>query len=155
MPSTDNVSAPIETIFARLAHHSKPGGLLAGLRWTDIPSVEVSGEKDLPDLRPAGAASADDYRAGSFAVPDLTVRLILATKIKDGFAASFHWAAKVQDALETSVLDQLSTHMNGQIVKPMRFVVESNSAVGQAFVTSITITLAPKPAQRGARIQTE
>lgn len=151
MANSDNVSRAIAEIFNRLTEHTKPGGRLAPLKFTEIPKTEIGGEKDLPEIRLAGVVNRETYRASAWAVPDVNLRLMLATKISEGYAASLNWAARVCDALETDTDGNPSSGLSGRLVKPISFVVESNSATGNAFLTAVTVALAPKPALRAAR----
>lgn len=151
-------SAIITAFVSRINAHCATGQILEGINFADVPTMEVKGQKDFPDIRmwmPDITESTHDQltivKDGTF-----KVKFVVATLRTAGVAAHVLVLEKFMDALELSgaTIDLL---LGNLLAKPMSisageaFVPDNGGAVGLSMNTHVTVTCVPVACKSGAR----
>jgi hypothetical protein len=150
-----NYAEPVQELIARLNYHvAQAGRILFGVRFVPIPTVEVDGQKDLPGLRLYPPSLTEKYRpsgrmSSGLADPSMTIELRLSTARKDGIPSHWEWVEKVLDAIETDTSGKINTDLKS--TKPFGAVVLPDLTLDLTLTARITVSVTPKPTQRGIR----
>jgi hypothetical protein len=146
-------STIVEKLVERMQFHTgDTGTLLQGVKFSDVPVLEVDGEADLPIVRLYIPDIVETFVPGALCKAMLVLRMTIATKRSDGIASHITKVEKVIDALEVNALGVVDSKLEGSIRQPFSLKTSDATVTSISITTQLSITVTPrKTPQRGKR----
>lgn len=144
-------AAVVTELIARMNFHKGTGQMLQGLGFRETPEVQTDGLKDFPWAMFFLPSITESYHVRNIADSTLRLNLAITTDRKYGIPALLVWVEKVMDALETNRTTLAYDPNLGGTTKPFEMEMANAFALDLSLTAQITITVMPKPMQRGQR----
>lgn len=152
-----DIATPIETLIARLQYQAADvdGRLLRGTTIHPAPLADVKGATDFPYVMVMIPDYSEQNHARALINPVLTLRLVVsvaATPAETGLTRLLRQTAAVLNSLERTIdgNDRVDPNLN-DTTKPFSASTGDNFALDLSLNAQLTITIEPRPFQRGRR----
>lgn len=141
-----------QEIIDRLNFHTGTGEMLAGLKFREAPEVNIEGLTDFPNAVFFLPSLSESYHVNIIGDGNLRFNISLSVARKEGIPKLMEWVEKLLDALETKKDGSglVDTNLNGS-TKPFNAEIANSFALDVSLTAQITITVSPKPMNRGQR----
>lgn len=149
-------SSVVDAINRRINAHRAAGQMLAGIKFSDTPVVDVEGQSDFPIIR-HWLPELGERPNGGWAIIDglMTLNLTVSTSRKVGLVAHIEKLELVMDALETPIDGEAAGEgeltVEGATAKPAVLAMKDPFVTDLSINSQITISVLPKPVSRGRR----
>jgi hypothetical protein len=139
-------------IIDRVKYHAGAGQMLAGLTFREYPEINIEGLKDFPNAMMFLPSVSESYHANIIADGNLRFNIAVSTLRSEGIPKLMEWVEKLLDAIETrrDGSGKVDTNLNGT-TQPFTAQIANSFALDLSLTAQITITVSPKPMNRGTR----
>jgi hypothetical protein len=152
---------PIAELVTRLTYHTAASGrLLWGYTLHPVPIENAEGQVDFPAIQLFIPDLTEAFRGSLHCEATMTMRLVVSIArkttttgaLKTGALAELMDAvAAVANAIETRTDGEVKPKLGDKLTRPFDLTVTDSFVSETSLNAQVTLTLAPKIAQRGAR----
>ena len=141
-----------QELIDRMKFHTGAGQILAGMKFYEFPEVNVEGLKDFPNAMLFLPSIAENYRPNIIGETTMRFNLSVSVERTKGIPELMGWVEKVLDAIETQPVTngRVDTNLKGT-TSPFSVQIANSFALDLSLTAQITITVSPKPMNRGSR----
>ncbi len=156
----DIYSAAINELVTRLTWHTTkaqtPARLMATWTFFDKPTSRIDGVKDFPALMILMPDMAETYRARAFGIGAMKFEFQVSTLTSADLITHTAAVALAMDCVErrATLGAEVDPGLAGTLMKPFEASAGGQQATDLTLTTKITLSVMPKPFERGNRRRT-